>query len=74
MIVGLTFTLEEVVLTAVNPLRCLLVMHSSLLWDEKTDSLNYAALEFSGRKTRGRKKNSERTQESLYSAVRETCH
>ncbi|CAL8262549.1 unnamed protein product [Lota lota] len=36
------------------------------------DSLNYAALEFSGRKTRGEKKNSERTQESVYSAVRET--
>ncbi|CAL8262248.1 unnamed protein product [Lota lota] len=42
--------------------------------DRETDSLNYAALEFSGRKTRGGKKNSERTQESLYSAVRETCH
>ncbi|CAL8272580.1 unnamed protein product [Boreogadus saida] len=41
--------------------------------DGETDSLNYAALEFSGRKTRGRKKNSERTQESVYSAVRETC-
>ncbi|CAL8272601.1 unnamed protein product [Boreogadus saida] len=42
--------------------------------DGETDSLNYAALEFSGRKTRGRKKNTERNQESLYSAVRETCH
>ncbi|CAL8307251.1 unnamed protein product [Arctogadus glacialis] len=42
--------------------------------DGETDLENYAALEFSGRKTRGRKKNSERTQESLYSAVRETCH
>uniref|UniRef100_A0A8C5FIM7 Ig-like domain-containing protein n=1 Tax=Gadus morhua TaxID=8049 RepID=A0A8C5FIM7_GADMO len=30
-------------------------------------------LEFSGRKTKGGKKNRERTQESLYSAVRETC-
>uniref|UniRef100_A0A8C5C2R9 Uncharacterized LOC115552295 n=1 Tax=Gadus morhua TaxID=8049 RepID=A0A8C5C2R9_GADMO len=42
--------------------------------DGETDSLNYAALEFSGRKTRGRMKNSGRIQESLYSAVRETCH
>ncbi|KAK0147681.1 Ig kappa chain V region K29-213 [Merluccius polli] len=42
--------------------------------DGETDPLNYAALEFSGRKTRGGKKHSERTQESLYSAVRETCH
>ncbi|XP_030224822.1 uncharacterized protein LOC115552672 isoform X9 [Gadus morhua] len=53
------------------------VPHDSVIQepqDEKTDSLNYAALEFSGRKTRGRKKNNEKTQESLYSAVRETCH
>ncbi|CAL8307636.1 unnamed protein product [Arctogadus glacialis] len=42
--------------------------------ERETGSLNYAALEFSGRKTRGPKKNSERNQESLYSAVRETCH
>ena len=35
------------------------------------DSLNYGVLEFSDRKTKGRKKNSESTQESLYSAVRE---
>ncbi|CAL8241571.1 unnamed protein product, partial [Gadus morhua 'NCC'] len=48
------------------------VPHDSVIQDpqdEKTDSLNYAALEFSGRKTRGRKKNNEKTQESLYSAV-----
>ncbi|CAL8307177.1 unnamed protein product [Arctogadus glacialis] len=48
------------------------VPHDSVIQDPQdgeTDSLNYAALEFSGRKTRGRKKNSERTQESLYSAV-----
>ncbi|CAL8271407.1 unnamed protein product [Boreogadus saida] len=48
------------------------VPHDSVIQepqDGETDSLNYAALEFSGRKTRGRKKNSERTQESLYSAV-----
>ena len=32
--------------------------------------MNYAALEFSGRKTRGGKKKSERTEESVYSAVR----
>ncbi|XP_030224819.1 uncharacterized protein LOC115552672 isoform X6 [Gadus morhua] len=47
------------------------VPHDSVIQepqDGKTDSLNYAALELSGRKTRGRKKNSERTQESLYSA------
>ncbi|CAL8235850.1 unnamed protein product [Boreogadus saida] len=53
------------------------VPHDSVIQDPQdgeTDSLNYAALEFSGRKTRGRKKNSERTQESLYSAVRETRH
>ncbi|CAL8271480.1 unnamed protein product [Boreogadus saida] len=42
--------------------------------DGEADSLNYAALEFSGRKTKGRKNNSERTQESLYSAVREAGH
>ncbi|CAL8307270.1 unnamed protein product [Arctogadus glacialis] len=42
--------------------------------DRETDSLNYAALDFPGRKTKRGKKNSERTQESLYSAVRETCH
>ncbi|KAJ3588226.1 hypothetical protein NHX12_011820 [Muraenolepis orangiensis] len=42
--------------------------------DVGTESLNYAALEFSGRKTKGRKKNSDRTQESLYSAVRKNCH
>uniref|UniRef100_A0A8C5BML1 Ig-like domain-containing protein n=1 Tax=Gadus morhua TaxID=8049 RepID=A0A8C5BML1_GADMO len=41
--------------------------------DGETNSLNYAELEFSGRKTKGGKKNRERTQESLYSAVRETC-
>uniref|UniRef100_A0A8C5AY40 Uncharacterized LOC115552295 n=1 Tax=Gadus morhua TaxID=8049 RepID=A0A8C5AY40_GADMO len=40
--------------------------------DGETDSLNYAALEFSGRKTKGGKKNTERNQESVYSAVRET--
>ncbi|KAK0147675.1 Immunoglobulin kappa variable 1-12 [Merluccius polli] len=40
--------------------------------DGETDPLNYAALEFSGRKTKGGKKHSERTQERLYSAVRET--
>ncbi|XP_059919152.1 uncharacterized protein LOC132466121 [Gadus macrocephalus] len=40
--------------------------------DGETDSLNYGVLEFSGRKTKGRQKNSERTQECLYSAVRET--
>ncbi|CAL8272611.1 unnamed protein product [Boreogadus saida] len=38
--------------------------------DGETDSLNYAALEFSGRKTKGGKKNTERTQGSVYSAVR----
>ncbi|XP_030224831.1 uncharacterized protein LOC115552674 isoform X1 [Gadus morhua] len=51
--------------------------HASVIQEQQdgeTDSLNYAALEFSWRKTKGRKKNSERTQESLYSAVRETCH
>ncbi|CAL8307292.1 unnamed protein product [Arctogadus glacialis] len=42
--------------------------------DRETDSLNYAALDFPGRKTKKGKKNSERTEESLYSAVRETCH
>ncbi|XP_059919692.1 uncharacterized protein LOC132466449 isoform X1 [Gadus macrocephalus] len=46
--------------------------------DGETDSLNYAALEFSGRKTKGGKKNTERNQESVYSAVRysatEVCH
>ncbi|CAL8271465.1 unnamed protein product [Boreogadus saida] len=40
--------------------------------DGETDSLTYAPLEFSGRKTKGGTKNSERTQESVYSAVRET--
>ncbi|XP_056456110.1 glypican-2 [Gadus chalcogrammus] len=47
------------------------VPHDSVIQepqDGKTDSLNYAALEFSGRKTRGRKKNSERTQKSLLAA------
>ncbi|KAG7263457.1 hypothetical protein CRUP_038582, partial [Coryphaenoides rupestris] len=42
--------------------------------DGETTILNYTALEFSGRKTKGRKKNKERNQESLYSAVRETGH
>ncbi|CAL8307246.1 unnamed protein product [Arctogadus glacialis] len=42
--------------------------------DRETDLENYAALEISGRKTKAGKKNIERTQESLYSAVRETCH
>ncbi|CAL8271490.1 unnamed protein product [Boreogadus saida] len=40
----------------------------------ETDSLNYAALDFPGRKTKRGKKNSERTEESLYSAVRENRH
>ncbi|KAG7269015.1 hypothetical protein CRUP_010729 [Coryphaenoides rupestris] len=48
--------------------------HDSVNKDGETDSLNYAALEFSDRKTKGRKKNKERTQESLYSAVRESGH
>ncbi|KAG7269016.1 hypothetical protein CRUP_010730 [Coryphaenoides rupestris] len=50
-------------------------VHGSVILEQQdgeTDSLNYAGLEFSGRKTKGRKKNKERTQESLYSAVRET--
>ncbi|XP_030224830.1 uncharacterized protein LOC115552673 isoform X4 [Gadus morhua] len=58
-----------------NPSAALHVSHTSMiqeLQEEENDSLNYAAVEFSGRITRGRKKNSERTQESLYSAVRET--
>ncbi|XP_059918935.1 uncharacterized protein LOC132465985 [Gadus macrocephalus] len=42
--------------------------------DRETDSLNYAALDFPGRKTKKGKKNSERTEESLYSDVRETRH
>ncbi|KAK0147685.1 Ig kappa chain V-V region HP 123E6 [Merluccius polli] len=53
------------------------VAHNSVIQeqqDRETDPLNYAALEFSGRKTKGGKKHSERTQERLYSAVRETCH
>ncbi|XP_056456722.1 uncharacterized protein LOC130390666 isoform X2 [Gadus chalcogrammus] len=37
------------------------------------DGLNYAALEFSGRKTKGGRNSIERTQESVYSAVTETC-
>ncbi|CAL8272570.1 unnamed protein product [Boreogadus saida] len=41
--------------------------------DGEKDGLNYAALEFSGRKTKGGRKNIERTQESVYSAVTETC-
>ncbi|XP_056456566.1 uncharacterized protein LOC130390561 [Gadus chalcogrammus] len=58
-----------------NPSAAFHVSHTSMiqeLQEEENDSLNYAAVEFSGRITRGRKKNSERTQESLYSAVRET--
>ncbi|XP_056456571.1 uncharacterized protein LOC130390565 [Gadus chalcogrammus] len=53
------------------------VAHDSVIQEQQdgeTDLENYAALEFSGRKTKARKKNSERTQESVYSAVRETCH
>ncbi|XP_030225111.1 uncharacterized protein LOC115552884 [Gadus morhua] len=42
--------------------------------DRETGSLNYAALDFPGRKTKRGKKNSEQTQESLYSDVRETRH
>uniref|UniRef100_A0A8C5CLB4 Ig-like domain-containing protein n=2 Tax=Gadus morhua TaxID=8049 RepID=A0A8C5CLB4_GADMO len=41
--------------------------------DGEKDGLNYAALEFSGRKTKGGRNNIERTQESVYSAVTETC-
>ncbi|XP_059919785.1 uncharacterized protein LOC132466555 [Gadus macrocephalus] len=52
------------------------VDHDSVIQEQdgETDSLNYAALKFSARKTRGMKKNSARTEESVYSAVRETCH
>ncbi|CAL8271445.1 unnamed protein product [Boreogadus saida] len=52
------------------------VDHDSVIQEQdgETDSLNYAALKFSARKTRGMKKNSVRTEESVYSAVRETCH
>ncbi|XP_059919786.1 uncharacterized protein LOC132466556 [Gadus macrocephalus] len=60
-----------------NPRASYHVSDASVIQEQQereNDSLNYAALEFSGRKTKGRKKNSERTQESLYSAVRETGH
>ncbi|XP_030223611.1 uncharacterized protein LOC115552043 [Gadus morhua] len=54
---------------------CLLVIVILILiihyrFDRKTDSLNYAALEFNGRKkTNGGKKNSERTQENRLLAL-----
>ena len=57
----------------ITHLICLLVIHSSLFQDRETDSLNYAALDFPGRKTKRGKKQSERPQESVYSAVRETA-
>ncbi|KAK0147686.1 Immunoglobulin kappa variable 1-27 [Merluccius polli] len=50
------------------------VQHDSVIQEQQdgeTDPLNYAALEISGRKTRGGKKHSERTQERLYSATEE---
>ncbi|XP_030224827.1 uncharacterized protein LOC115552673 isoform X2 [Gadus morhua] len=58
-----------------NPSAFYHVSHASVIQEQQdgeTDSLNYGVLEFSGRKTKGRQKNSERTQECLYSALRET--
>ncbi|CAL8307261.1 unnamed protein product [Arctogadus glacialis] len=56
-----------------NPKVSYHVLHASVIQEQQeADSLNYGVLEFSDRNSKGRKKNSERTQECLYSTVRET--